>query len=137
MPAAPLPPGSLYGENLRSRQVASFNFSERVYPPRFKTPKHSHKRALFCFVIQGDYTETYGGKTRECRSSTLLFHPPEELHAEHFHDAGGRSFIIEMAPDWLAQVRQHLTVADNSADFQGGVFELLSRKLYREFAHAD
>jgi AraC family transcriptional regulator len=87
--------------------------------------------------MQGNYTERYGGRTRECKSSTLLYHPPEELHAEHFHEAGGRSFIIEMAPGWLAQIRRDLTVADNSSDFQGGVFELLARKLYREFDQLD
>ena len=132
-----LSPGSYYGQTLRSSKVASFELSERIYSPGYQTPKHTHKQALFCFVMDGHYTETYGGKTRECQSSTLLFHPPGELHAEHFHDAGGRSFIVEMAPDWLAQIRQHLTVADNSADFQGGVFELLARKLYREFTQLD
>lgn len=132
-----LPPGRYYGETLRSCKVASFELSERVYSPGYQTPKHTHKQALFCFVMQGNYTEFYGGRTRECRSSTLLFHPPEELHAEHFHEAGGRSFIIEMAPDWLAQVRQQVPVADNSADFQGGIFELLARKIYKEFAQLD
>src|SRR5215470_10816360 len=132
-----LPPGIYYGETLRSRKIASFELSERVYSPGYQTPKHTHKQALFCFVINGHYTETYGSKTRECRSSTLLYHPPEELHAEHFHDIGGRSFIIEMAPDWLAQIRWELPVADNSADFQGGVFELLARKLYKEFVQLD
>jgi len=132
-----LPPGRYYGETLRSRKVASFELSERVYSPGYQTPEHTHKQALFCFVMQGNYTETYGSKTRECRSSALLFHPPGELHAERFHDAGGRSFIIEIAPDWLTRIRRHLTVADNSADFQGGVFELLARKLYKEFGQLD
>lgn len=81
--------------------MAGFALSERFYPPRYKTPKHSHKMALFCFVIEGGYAETYGGRLRECASSTLLFHPPEELHAEHFHDSGGHSFIIEIEPRWL------------------------------------
>lgn len=132
-----LPPGRYYGETLRSRKVASFELSERVYSPGYQTPKHTHKQALFCFVMKGNYTENYGGKTRECRSSTLLFHPPGELHAEHFHDAGGRSFIIEMAPGWLNQAQQHLPIADNAADFRGGVFELLARRLYREFDQLD
>ena len=132
-----LPPGSYYGETLRSRKVASFELSERVYSPGYQTPKHTHKQALFCFVMEGCYTETYGSKTRECKSSTLLFHPPEELHAERFHDSGGRSFIIEIAPNWLAQMREHLNVAENSSDFHGGPFELLSRKLYREFSNTD
>ena len=132
-----LPPGSYYGETLRSRKVASFELSERVYSPGYQTPKHTHKQALFCFVMQGAYTETYGSKTRECKASTLLFHPPEELHAERFHEAGGRSFIIEIAPNWLTQVREHLTIAESSSDFHGGAFELLGQKLYREFAHTD
>jgi len=132
-----LTPGSYYGETLRSRKIANFEFSERVYSPKYQTPKHMHKQALFCFVMQGNYTETYGCKTRECRSSTLLYHPPGELHAEHFHDAGGRSFLIEIAPHWLAQIRQQLAVADSSADFHGGVIELLSRKLYKEFIQVD
>lgn len=130
-------PGSYYGETLRSRKVAGFELSERVYPPWYQTPEHTHKQALFCFVMQGNYTETYGGKTRECSSSTLLYHPPGELHAEHFHGAGGRSFIIEIASGWLTQVRQELTVADNHSGFQGGVFEALARKLYREFDQLD
>jgi AraC family transcriptional regulator len=132
-----LPPGHLYGQTLKCHKVASFELSERIYPPHFKTPEHSHKRALFCFVMQGDYTETYGRRTRECRPSALLFHPPDELHAESFHDAGGRSFIIEIEPGWLERVREHLAVVDNSADFYGGGLELLARKLYKEFVQMD
>ena len=132
-----LPPGRYYGETLRSRKIDSFELSERVYSPGYQTPKHTHKQALFCFVMQGNYTEYYGGQTRECTSSTLLFHPPGESHAEHFHEAGGRSFIVEIALDWLAQVREHLPIAEGSADFHGGVFELLAHKLYREFLHDD
>ena len=130
-------PGRYYGETLRSRRISSFELSERVYSPGYHTPQHTHKQALFCFVMQGHYTENYEGKTRECTSSTLLFHPPGEMHAEHFHEAGGRSFIVEIAPEWLAHVQEQLPVTGGSADFHGGVFELLARKMYREFTHED
>ena len=132
-----LPPGYLYGESLRSHEVAGFALSERFYPPRFKTPRHSHKKALLCFVMQGDYTESYGGHTRECKSSTLLFHPPGELHAEHFHDSGGHSFIIEIEPLWLERVRGQRALPEASAGFKGGILELLSRRLYKEFVQVD
>jgi AraC family transcriptional regulator len=132
-----LPPGSLYGETLRSRKVSSFDLSERVYPARFRTPRHSHKQALFCYVVQGDYTETYGRKTRECSQSALLFHPANETHAEHFHDSGGRSFIIEIAPEWLERTRECAAVVDDPAEFHGGTHELLARRLYKEFALLD
>ena len=132
-----LPPGKLYGENVRSHRVASFALSERFYPPRFETPKHSHKNALFCFVIQGNYTEMYGGRTRECKTSTLLFHPPEEMHAEHFHDAGGHSFIIEIEPLWLERLREHRALPEPSAGVKWGITELLARRLYKEFVQPD
>jgi AraC family transcriptional regulator len=77
-----LPPGYFYGETLRSRKLASFELPERVYSPHFKTPRHSHKRALICFVIQGEYTGIYGSRTRECKAWSLLFHPAGELHTD-------------------------------------------------------
>lgn len=135
--AVQLPPGSFYGETLRSCKLPNFELSERIYPARFQTPKHSHKKALFCFVMDGDYTEEYGGKMRECKSSSLLFHPPDELHAEYFHDSGGRSFLIEIDPTWFQRIREQLKGADNPANFYGGSLELLARKLYKEFVRMD
>jgi AraC family transcriptional regulator len=132
-----LPPGSLYGETLRSHKVSSFDLSERVYPARFRTPRHSHKQALFCYVVQGNYTEIYGGKTRECSTSALLFHPANETHSEHFHNSGGRSFIIEIAPEWMARARECAVVVDAPAKFHGGTHELLARRLYKEFMLLD
>ncbi len=44
--ALQLPPGSFYGETVRSCRVASFELSERLYPPSFQTPKHSHIEML-------------------------------------------------------------------------------------------
>lgn len=132
-----LAPGSYYGEALRGRKVAGFELSERVYPPGFQTPKHTHKRALFCFVIAGNYTEEYGGRTRECNSSTLLFHPPDELHAEHFHDLGGRSFIIEIEPEWLKRLRDQGIVVQPAPGIKGGVAELLAQRLYKELVQRD
>ncbi|MBO0721928.1 MAG: AraC family ligand binding domain-containing protein, partial [Blastocatellia bacterium] len=135
--AVQLPPGSFYGETLRSCKLSSLELSERIYPARFHTPKHSHKQALFCYVMEGEYTEEFSGRTRECRSSTLLFHPPDELHAEYFHDSGGRSFLIEIEPVWLQRMKDHLKGADNPADFSGGPLELLARRLYQEFVRMD
>jgi AraC family transcriptional regulator len=132
-----LPPGRLYGETLKSRKIANFELSERCYPPHFKTPRHSHKQALFCFVVDGCYTETYGVKTRECRPSSFLFHPADELHAEYFHDSGGRSFIIELESHWLKRVVEQLRIVNGPSDFSGGALELLARRVYREFFQTD
>ena len=132
-----LAPGRYYGEALRGRKVSGFELSERVYPPCFRTPKHTHKRALFCFVIAGNYTEEYGGRTRECGSSTLLFHPADELHAEHFHESGGTSFIIEIEPEWFKRLRDQGIASQPAPGVKGGVAELLARRLYKELVQRD
>lgn len=135
--ALALPPGYLYGDAVKSRRFGDFALSERCYPPRFETPSHAHREALIAFVIQGNYTETYERQTRECKASTLIFHPPNENHAEHFHESGGRSFIVEIEPEWLWQRRGSSSGFEDSRDFGDGVLEVLARKLYREFLEAD
>lgn len=131
--AVKLPAGRLYGKSLKTEHVAAFTLSERIYPPCFRTPKHAHERALFCFVVQGGFTETYGTRTHMCEPSTLLFHAPDELHAEHFHGSGGHSFIVEIEPRWLERAREHSVVIDHTADFNRGTLTLLNARLYREF----
>lgn len=133
----PLLPGHLFGESLRSRQVANFMMSERCYQPHYAIPRHSHNQALFCFVLQGCYTETYGNKIRECKPSTLLFHPAEEMHAEHFHQAGGHAFIIEVEPKWLKGLGNDLVLEEDVTNFNSATLECLVRKMYREFAAPD
>src|SRR5882724_11417323 len=125
--------GNLYGNNVKSHKVAAFTLSERVYPSHYKTPQHAHQTALFCSVLDGEYTETYGRKVRTCKPSTMLFHAPDELHAEHFGNAGGRSFIVEMDSHWWDRIRENSSVVESSVKFEGGMLSFLSANLYREF----
>jgi len=126
-----------HGESLKSCQVPGFILSECQYPPRFETPLHSHRRALFCLAIEGAYTARYGLRTCRCEPSSLLFHAPDELHSEHFRDSGGRFFIIEIEPWWLEQVRRQAAIIDGSADFSGGALTLFGLNLYKEFLVTD
>ena len=135
-----LAPGQQYGEHLNSLQVGSFRLAERSYPPGYMTPLHSHERALFCFVMKGSYTETYGTLTRSCQPATLLFHPEEEVHAERFHKTGGRSFVVELDSAWLNSLRAQTPIArivSGPADCRGGTTALLGRRLYKEFREVD
>src|SRR5215470_404575 len=102
--------GNLYGTDLRSGKVGPFILHERLYPAHFHTPRHRHDRPLFCFVVRGSYTETYGSRTRSCQPSTLLFHAP---------------------------VREHARVIDTSFDCDGGMLSLLAARIYKEFGEPD
>ncbi len=128
---------NLHGQELRRHKIGAFTLGERLYPAYFQTPRHSHDLALFCFVVQGGFTETYGSRTRDCEPSTFLFHAPGESHAEHFYRSGGCSFIVEIEPYWLERVREHSRVINTSADFDSGVITLLATRLYKEFLELD
>jgi AraC family transcriptional regulator len=98
---------------------------------------HSHEDGYFCLVRQGSYLEAYGVRKRACGPLTFAFHPPGELHSEHFGDTEARSFNIEITSDWLGRMREHSADLEGPAHFQGGPLVGLALKLYREFRSPD
>lgn len=122
---------------IRSREVAGFILTETSYTPNQKLPKHSHEHANFIIVLRGTFTEHFGRKTRWCVPPGVIFRPPEELHADHFHNAGGRCLTIEVAARWLERAREHSVILKDSADFQNGLLTTITARLYGEFRRMD
>ena len=127
---------SVYGTVLRSRMVAGFTLTETAYTPGLQLPKHSHQSAYLCFVLQGSFTEWYEQQSRACRSSTLIFHPLDERHSDHFHTAA-RCFNLLMDVRWVDRVRQHSAIVERPTDFHGGFLAQLATRLYKEFRLMD
>jgi AraC family transcriptional regulator len=128
-----LSPGMLFGERIRSSRIGAFRLSERAYPPRLKTPTHSHKWPFFCLVLGGGYTDICHAARRLCKPSTLLCHPQGETHAEHFHEAGGRLFLAEIEPRWLKRNLNRKEIRPMPSGLYGGFVAGLAMRLYQEF----
>lgn len=128
--------GCFYGNVLKTISTADFKLTETVYASSLKIPAHAHESTYFCFVLKGNFTEFYGGRSRLCRSSTLVFHPADETHSDHFH-TGARCFNIQMNTQWVERVGRHSRVINTPADFCGERFSFLATRLYREFRGAD
>jgi AraC family transcriptional regulator len=126
-----------YGSTVRTREMADFTITERAYPARYATPAHVHERPLFCVVLDGSYEEVNSGRTHECTSSTILFHAAHEEHLERFGQAGGRSLIVEIEPDWYSRVREVAPAGVRTAACDGGALRMTGTKLYREFLSGD
>ena len=131
--AMKLPSGHLYGNTVQSRSIGGFSLIETTYAPNLVLPNHSHECAYFSFVLKGTYVEAYGKRTRMCRPSTLLIHPPDELHSDSFHNVGARCFNVQVEPQCLKRVRDHSAILDTSTEFYGGPLAHLTTRLYREF----
>src|SRR5262249_3874863 len=111
--------------------------SEPWRVPRARIPPHAHQHAYLCLVRHGNYTETYGDRTRSCRPLTLAYHPAEEVHSEQVRDTGVRSFIVELSAAWAQRINECAPALRNPADAQGGAAAFLGMRLYREFRLMD
>jgi AraC family transcriptional regulator len=132
-----LPPGHLYGQNLRARIVAGLTLTETAYAPDCYVPKHSHELSQLCFVREGRFSEVYGRRSREGVPLTLIVRPSNETHSHRFHQAGARCFVIEIGSESLCRIREHSAVLDDSAEFQNGRLTWLAMRLYNEFHQED
>jgi AraC family transcriptional regulator len=129
--------GCFYGNALKRRSVGEFSLIETTYAPNLLVPKHAHECAYFCFVLHGTFTETYEGRSRTCKPSSLIFHPPNEMHSDSFDNAGGRCFNVQIEPRLLERVREHSTILDRPAEFRRSPLAHLAMRLYREFKVID
>jgi AraC family transcriptional regulator len=129
-------PGHLHGEVLRKNFVANLTLTETLYAADLKLPKHAHQEAYFCLVLQGEYTENYGGGWRSCSPSTLIFHPANETHSDQFYTAA-RCFNVQMSTGWQERARQYSLSLNRPVDFRGGILPQLALRLYSEFYSED
>jgi len=132
-----LPPGKLYGRNLKARQIAGLRLAEVVYPTDYQTPEHSHDLPQLCLVRKGIFAEVYDGKNREVSPLSLITRPAGESHAQRFHESEVHCLIVEVEPGWLERIREHHVSLDHPAAFHGGLSVWLATRLYQEFQLAD
>jgi AraC family transcriptional regulator len=128
--------GRWYGDTLSKNSVAGLTLTETVYHSNLKLPQHSHEQAYFCLVLKGTYTESYGRQARTCKTATLIYHPADEPHADHFH-TDSRCFNIQMNEAWVERMREHCLSLGEPKEFHGGVLPHLAIRLYDEFRKAD
>jgi AraC family transcriptional regulator len=128
-----LAPGRFYGEQQSARQVGGLTLTEYRYAPEQVIPRHAHRLAYFCVVLQGSYHEQSGGRSRDCSGAMLIFHPEGEIHSDEFNRAGGHLFSIETDAAWLQRIREYGSVLDRPGEMAGGPAQALGIQLFREF----
>jgi AraC family transcriptional regulator len=129
--------GHYFGAVTQRLEVGGLLLSETWHVPHARIPLHAHQHAYLCLVRQGNYSETYGDKTRSCRPLTLAYHPAEEVHSEQVRDTGVRSFIVELSAAWAQRFHECAPALRNPAAAQGGAPAFLGMRLYREFRLMD
>jgi len=125
------------GEIINTRFIAGFHLTETNYAPRIKVPIHSHRHACFCLVLGGSYTELYRRKAIECKPSTLIFRPADEVHADHIGSRQVRCFIIEAEPEWLTRLHDYSIRMNEPVSFNSSSIIWLAMRLRNELQQMD
>ena len=128
--------GQWYGKTLNRHCIDGLTLSETSYGSNLKLPEHSHEKSYFCLVVRGAYTESRYKSEQACNPSTLVFHPEDESHSDHFH-TDSQCFNIQMDDGWIERMRQHSIALDVPGHFRGGSLPRLAMTLYDEFRRAD
>lgn len=127
----------LFGTTLKTLALGELILTETQYPPFSRLPEHSHDFAYFCFVLQGTFTEKFGRQQRLCQPSTLIFHTPDETHADSFHRAGGRCFNLQLKTSLIERFADYPVKLNSSALFSDNLLAQLGSRIYREFCRPD
>jgi AraC family transcriptional regulator len=122
---------------LKTREVSGFLFIEGVYPAGTTVREHAHEQANMCIALTGRCCEGYGSKVREYEPLTLDYLPAGVTHSLEFPQGELRCFGVDIAPEWLARMREVSKIHDQSLHCQGGLLANLFLKLYKEFHMAD
>jgi AraC family transcriptional regulator len=129
--------GSSYAEIIKEHVVAGLTLAECEYPSGLEMPRHWHDFPHFYFVLLGACTEANETTTRLCKPWSLIFLPAGAPHSNHYHDAGTRTFDIQLEPCWLSRLREHPGGLDHPWSFVGGLPAQIAARIYTEFQMMD
>ena len=123
----------VHGRILTVRNLPGMTLSESVYEPGQRLPRHAHAVPYYCFVVAGSYSECRSGRIYTCLPSSLLFHPPEDAHANAFGRVRTRCFNVE-----LGNVPGDAASALGAPiHFHHGPAVAAAARMYREYRRTD
>lgn len=123
--------------NLTVWRFGAFELSESVYDAGTVLAPHSHGRAYLGFVVNGRHRETTSRDERDCRRSSVVFHPASERHANRFSVEGGRIFRVEIDDPWLTRLRECEVPLDRPVESHGGRLSQIASRILFEFRARD
>ncbi len=128
---------AISGTPAAARQVPGFRIIENHYVSGLELPRHFHENAYLSYVLEGQYTESYGGAgSATCLAGAVRYLPPGQRHSNTFR-AGTRCLLVEIEPSALQRVSKHSDTLQQPGEIQSIVGGWLAQRLYQEFRQGD
>jgi len=122
---------------VRTQTIGDFAMTETRYGAGAALATHAHEYACLVVVLDGHFHERADRRERTGAPGMVIVRAEGEPHSNQFNGAGGRCLNVELAPRWMAHVREHSRALTTSGAFTTGAFALLGRRLHDELAHGD
>jgi AraC family transcriptional regulator len=119
------------------REVAGCTVIHNRYPSRHQLETHEHDVATVYLVLRGSHEERSRGAAIDCTDGSVIFSPRGACHSDHYGDAGGEAFLIELPQGVLEHAREGGIVLDDPLHLAGGSAAPLMRRLAEETERND
>jgi AraC family transcriptional regulator len=117
---------------------AGLHAYEAIYAAGSRLPEHEHTSPFFTYVLRGNYVEQEGRLPRECARGAVIFHRPNEVHANVVGPRGTASLNVEIdIESWLQLTADVLFARDIVGRALAGNTEWLALAVWREFHNDD
>jgi AraC family transcriptional regulator len=133
----PCPCRAISGTAMAMRKLPGFRVIETKYGSGLELPRHYHENAFLSYVVEGPYSESYGGSASVmCQPGTLRYLPPGQKHSNVFR-TGAVCLLVEIEPAALERVAAHTKTLERPGEIQSIVSSWLAQRLYHEFRNGD
>jgi AraC family transcriptional regulator len=129
--------GTYYGRSIAQHEVAGLILTEKRHRRGERLPPHAHDQPYLCFVLSGSWRERYDGGIRACAPRSIIYHPPGEIHSDHFDVGGAHLFAIEFDVSWLRRIQLSTHPFGEPHEFSGGQVSTTALRMYDEARRAD
>lgn len=126
-----------YGRSITQQEIAGLILTEKRHPRGERLPPHAHDQPYLCFVLSGSWRERYDGGVRACAPRSVIYHPPGEIHSDHFESEGAHLFAIEFDATWLRRLESVVHPFGVPNEFAGGTVSATALRMYDEACCAD
>ncbi|MDQ6770880.1 MAG: AraC family transcriptional regulator [Gemmatimonadota bacterium] len=110
---------------------------EAMYAPSSTLPEHEHTSPFFTYVLRGEYVEEVDRLPRHCARGAVIFHCPNEAHANVVGRHGTASLNVELTDEaWRELTTDMVPSCEIIGRALSGDVEWMALTAWREF-HLD
>jgi AraC family transcriptional regulator len=127
----------IQGSVIDTAMLGPFRLTESYYQHGLRIDSHSHRCAVFGFILDGFLEQKSSHVDLHCPSGSVFYNPPEIPHTNLTNHSGARCIYMEIPPDWVNRAGVAGTPLQDPASCPAPRIQSLARRIYAEWVGRD